>query len=81
MCEPSGTPIYEIRVKGRLTDRWLRRFDGMCFEYREGDTCIVGPVPDQPALEGMLITIGDLGLTLLSVRLLGEGGAGRERRR
>jgi hypothetical protein len=68
-----GIPIYEIRVKGRLTDRWLRRFDGMRFEHREGETCIVGPVPDQPALEAMLITIGDLGLTLLSVRLLDEG--------
>lgn len=69
----SGTlrnPVYEIRVKGRLADRWLRRFEGMRFEHREGDTYIVGPVPDQPALEGLLISIGDLGLTLQSVRRL-----------
>jgi hypothetical protein len=44
----------------------------MSFEYREGDTCIVGPIADQPALQGMLITIGDLGLTLRSVRCLDE---------
>jgi hypothetical protein len=44
----------------------------MSFEYREGDTCIVGPVLDQPILEGMLVRIGDLGLTLQSVRRLDE---------
>lgn len=65
-------PIYEIRVKGRLTDRCLKWFEGMSFEYREGDTCIVGPVLDQPALQGMLIMVGDLGLTLRSVRCLDE---------
>jgi hypothetical protein len=72
MNDTPNKPIYEIRVKGRLTDRCLRWFEGMSFEYREGDTCIVGPVPDQPALQGMLITIGDLGLTLRSVRCLDE---------
>jgi hypothetical protein len=64
---------YEIRVKGRLTDRWLRRFEGMRLEYREGDTYIVGPVADQAALEGLLIAIGDLALTLRSVRCLDDG--------
>ena len=72
MHSTSGTRIYEIQVKGRLSERWSKWFAGMSFEYREGDTCIVGPVPDQPALEGMLITIGDLGLTLQSVRRLDE---------
>ena len=67
----ADTPIYEIRVEGRLTGRWLKRFARMRLEHRKGDTYIVGPIPDQPALEGMLITIGDLGLTLLSVRRLG----------
>ena len=45
----------------------------MRFEYHEGDTCIVGPVADPAALEGLLITIGDLALTLRSVRCLDEG--------
>jgi hypothetical protein len=65
-------PIYEIRVKGRLADHFLKWFEGLSFEYREGDTYIVGPVPDQPALQGMLVTLGDLGLTLQSVRCLSE---------
>jgi len=73
VSDTSNKPIYEIRVKGRLTDRWLRWFEGMRFAYREGDTYIVGPVLDQPALQGMLITIGDLGLTIQSVRCLDEG--------
>ena len=72
MSDTSNKPIYEIRVRGRLTDRWLRWFEGMSFEYREGDTCIVGLVPDQSALQGMLITIGDFGLTLRSMRCLDE---------
>lgn len=65
-------PIYEIRVEGRLADRYLKWFEGMSFEYREGDTYIVGLVPDQSALQGLLITIGDFGLTLRSMRCLDE---------
>jgi len=63
---------YEVRVKGRLTEPWLRRFERMQFAYREGDICIVGPVADQAALEGLLISIGDLALTLRSVCCLEE---------
>jgi hypothetical protein len=44
----------------------------MQFAYREGDICIVGPVADQAALEGLLISIGDLALTLRSVCCLEE---------
>jgi hypothetical protein len=72
MNDISNKPIYELRVKGRLADRYLKWFEGMSLEYREGDTYIVGPVPDQPALQGMIVTIGDFGLTLQSVRCLDE---------
>jgi hypothetical protein len=68
----SNEPIYEFRVKGRLTDRWLKSFAGMSLVYRDGDTYIVGPVPDQSTLHGMLIAIGDYGMTLQSVRRLDE---------
>ena len=75
MNDTLDNSVYEICVKGRLTGHWLRRFDSMRFEYREGNTYIIGPVPDQPALEGMLITIGDLGLILQSVRCLDADSA------
>lgn len=71
MNDSRDSQIYEIRVRGLLTHRWLGQFESIRFDHQQGDTCIVGPIPDQPALEGMLIAIGDLGLTLLSVRRLG----------
>lgn len=67
----SGQPEavrYEIVVKGHLDARWARRFGGMTVASLPGDqTLLAGPVPDQPALHGLLNTIRDLGLTLVSV--------------
>ena len=74
MNESHEQQFWEIRVRGRLADCWLKRFEGMRFEYREGDTHIVGPVLDQAALEGMLQTVSDLGLALKGVNLLDTGG-------
>lgn len=68
MNESHEQEFWEIRVRGHLADRWLKRFEGMRSEYRKGDTCIMGPISDQAALEGMLQTVSDLGLTLQGVR-------------
>ena len=59
---------YEIRLKGHLGARWAVRFDGMNLTTRaDGTTLIEGPVADQAALHGLLRTLRDLGLPLLSV--------------
>jgi hypothetical protein len=59
---------YEIRLKGHLGPRWAARFDGMTLTARaDGTTVIEGPVVDQAALHGLLRTLRDLGLPLLSV--------------
>ena len=59
---------YRIRLKGHLGSRWAARFDGMTLTTRaDGTTAIEGPVVDQAALHGLLRTLGDLGLPLLSV--------------
>jgi hypothetical protein len=59
---------YEIRLKGHLGPRWAARFDGMTLTTRpDGTTLLEGPVVDQAALHGLLRTLGDLGITLLSV--------------
>jgi hypothetical protein len=59
---------YEIRLKGHLGPRWAARFDGMTLTTRaDGTTVIEGPVVDQAALHGLLRTLRDLGLPLLSV--------------
>ena len=71
---PDGSAtIYEIRVRGLLDPQWSSWFDGLRVEDAGPDeTVIVGPVPDQAALHGLLTRVRDLGLPLLSVRVLDE---------
>ena len=61
-------PIYEIRVQGRLDQRWSSWFDGLTLSY-EGDdiTVLRGPLVDEAALHGVLIKVRDLALPLLAV--------------
>ena len=61
-------PVYEIRVKGHLDQRWLTWFDGMTVTHEvNGDTALSGPVVDQAALHSLLIKVHTLNLTLISV--------------
>lgn len=62
---------YQIRVKGQLDSRWSDWFENFTITPQaNGDTLIVGLVPDQPALYGLLKRIRDLGLPLLLVERL-----------
>jgi hypothetical protein len=61
---------YEIRVKGVLDERWTTWFEGLQVSSDGEDTVIAGPVADQAALHGLLTKVRDLGLFLISVRLL-----------
>lgn len=64
----SETATYEIRIKGRLNDRWSTWFDGMEITAADdGSTLIRGPVADQAALHGLIQKVRDLGLPLLSL--------------
>lgn len=66
--------IYLIKVGGRLDLRWSDWFDGFTITVQaSGDTLLVGPVADQPALHGLLHKIRDLSLPLLSLERI-EGG-------
>jgi hypothetical protein len=59
---------YEIRIQGRLADRWSSWFDGMeVAAADDGSTLIRGAVADQAALHGLIQKVRDLGLPLLSV--------------
>jgi hypothetical protein len=51
-------------------------FEGLQITSEGDQTIISGPLPDQPALHGVLIKIRDLGLCLISVRRLDPGEAG-----
>ncbi|MCW2682113.1 MAG: hypothetical protein JWP33_26 [Blastococcus sp.] len=60
--------LYEIRVRGLLHSRWAAWFDGMSLAHEpDGTTTISGPVVDQAALHGLLHTLRDTGLPLVSV--------------
>ena len=61
--------IHEIRVQGRLDDRWVDWLEGLALtRENDGTTTLTGPLADQAALHGVLNTIRDLNLPILSVR-------------
>ena len=70
---------YEIKVRGVLDDHWKTWFEGMNLkqvtngEIGQVCTLITGPIIDQPALHGLLAKIGDLNLTLISVKKIYPG--------
>jgi len=63
---------YEITIRGHLTlPQWSAVFDDMqvsCLE--DGNTHIIGDMPDQSALYGLLMRLRDLGMILISVENL-----------
>jgi hypothetical protein len=63
--------LYEIRLQGHLGGDWSDWFDGVTTEHcANGTTLLVGAIPDQAALHGLLSKIRDLGVSLLLVRCL-----------
>ena len=66
---------YAIRLAGHLDPRWTARFDGMTLTHLDdGTTVLEGDIADQAALHGLLRTLRDLGLPLVSLtRLDGPG--------
>jgi len=73
--EPPDEPgLYEIRVKGHLTERWADWFEGLTLTLEDnGDSRLTGQVVDQAALHGLLRKVRDLGLTLLLVMRVESG--------
>ena len=67
----SDEHIYQIRVKGHISDNWATWFEGLSLRReKSGDTIIRGALPDQAALHGILMIVRDLGLTLVEVKCL-----------
>ncbi len=64
-----GPAHYEIHVSEHIDERWSEWFGGLEVVYAEsGGTTLRGEMLDQPALFGVLGTVRDLGLTLVSVQ-------------
>jgi hypothetical protein len=67
------TSGYEIRMQGRIGDRWSDWFEGMTLVHEgDGTTLIRCPGLDQAALHGLLAKVRDLGLPLISVTPTGR---------
>ena len=65
---------YEIIISGGLDNRWSDWFDGFNLIPLDGKkTRLVGTVADQAALHGVLTTLRDSGLTLISLHMIEEG--------
>ena len=65
------TQIYQIRVRGHLSDTWAEWFDKLTIEnLPNGESLLSGPVADKAALYGLLTKVRDLNLTLLAVALI-----------
>ena len=59
---------YEIKIKGRLSERWADYFDGLLIcPLSDQETLLTGVLPDQAALHGILCMIQNIGLELISV--------------
>lgn len=68
---PHGT--YAVKVYGQLTPRWSDWFEPFSVTlHDDGTTSLVGFVPDQPTLYGVISRVRDLGLILLAVERLDD---------
>ncbi|MFN8196356.1 MAG: hypothetical protein U0R80_18975 [Nocardioidaceae bacterium] len=65
---PAESGCFEIRLRGRLDDRWAAWLDGLAIAHDpDGTTVLRGRVTDQTALHGVLARLRDIGLPLVSV--------------
>jgi len=58
----------EIRVKGLIDEKWSEWFDGLTISHSTpNETVLIGLVPDEAALYGIISRLRDLGLKLTSL--------------
>lgn len=60
--------MYQICIRGRLTDRLGCALEGMRFEAGATETVFTGEIRDQSQLYGLLDRVRDLGLELVSLQ-------------
>ena len=61
---------YEIRVRGHLGPKMLRAFEALSARPDGEDTLLMGFLPDQAALYGVIARLEALGLELVELRCL-----------
>lgn len=66
---------YEIHIRGRIPPDQLEEFENLqCATVEPAQTVLRGRIPDQAALQGVLIRLHRLGLELLEIRRPPEPG-------
>ena len=65
---------YDILVRGRLSRRYESLFDGVEIEARAGATILHASLADQSQLYGLLNSLRDFGVELISVNATSEAG-------
>ena len=69
--------IYKIIVKGKIDKAWSDRLSDMQIniEERSGEemfTSLIGKIKDQTALSSVLLTLYEMHMTVVSVKMLSE---------
>ena len=77
MDQRADQRYYEIRPRTPAGETLLAAFPGLRAQTQGGETVLVGKLPDQAALHGVLAQIEALALELLEVRRLPPSGAPR----
>lgn len=70
--------VYRIRITGRMDPKWSELLQGMTIstvkeEGRETYSELIGSLPDQAALMGVLQQLNNCSITLISMECLGIG--------
>jgi hypothetical protein len=60
--------MYQICVRGRVTERLGSALEGMRLESGAKESVFIGEIRDQSQLYGLLNRVRDLGLDLVSVQ-------------
>jgi hypothetical protein len=58
---------YRVEIDGELDARYAAAFDGMTVTTHAGATVLEGVIEDQAQLQGLILKVSVLGLTLLSL--------------
>lgn len=70
----SKPAIYQIKVLGKVPSSWSERLSGMDLSYRNKksgvETTLIGKMSDQAQLSGLLISLYELHMSVLSVEKL-----------
>lgn len=73
MTDEKQIGIYEIRIKGHLSNAWSEKFEQMQLTLTDdGDSILTGAIIDQSALHATLRTIRDMGLELISINQIND---------